>query len=98
VNFGKGTMPGEVLGAILYHGLHLIAAWRCHRGLSHAALARHTGLSEMWLYRTENAGGTSSTATRPNLVVALGTQVLAFAGKNGLICSRRFEYCGLLER
>jgi hypothetical protein len=34
VGTGEGTMPGEVLGAILDDGLHPIAAWRRYRSLS----------------------------------------------------------------
>ncbi len=57
IDAGEGTMPGEVLGAILDDGLHPIAAWRRCRCLSQAELARRSGLSQVWLSRIENGGG-----------------------------------------
>ena len=77
IDSGEGTMPGEVLGAILDEGLHPIAAWRRHRGLSQAELARRTGLSQVWLSRIENGGGTGSAATRRKLAAALDAPVWA---------------------
>jgi transcriptional regulator with XRE-family HTH domain len=77
IDAGEGTMPGEVLGAILDEGLHPIAAWRRHRGLSQAELARRTGFSQVWLSRIENGGGTGSAATRRKLAEALDAPVWA---------------------
>lgn len=71
IGAGEGTMPGEVLGAILDDRLHPIAAWRRYRGLSQAELARRTGLSQVWLSRIESGGGTGSAATRQKLAAAL---------------------------
>lgn len=70
IDAGKGTMPGEALGAILDEGLHPIAAWRLYRGLSQAELIRRTGLSQVWLSRIENGGGTGSEATRRKVAEA----------------------------
>jgi DNA-binding XRE family transcriptional regulator len=80
IGAGEGTMPGEVLGAILDEGLHPIAAWRRYRGLSQAELARRTGLSQVWLSRIENGGGTGSAATRRNVAEALEAPVWALEG------------------
>ncbi|OYQ24996.1 hypothetical protein CHU93_14230 [Sandarakinorhabdus cyanobacteriorum] len=80
IDAGEGTMPGEVLGAILDDGLHPIAAWRRYRGLSQAELARRTGLSQVWLSRIENGGGTGSAATRRKLAEALEAPVWALDG------------------
>jgi ribosome-binding protein aMBF1 (putative translation factor) len=77
IGAGEGTMPGEVLGAILDDGLHPIAAWRRYRGLSQAELARRTGLSQVWLSRIESGGGTGSAATRRKVAVALEAPVWA---------------------
>ncbi|OYU15133.1 MAG: transcriptional regulator [Alphaproteobacteria bacterium PA4] len=73
----EGTMPGEVLGAILDDGLHPIAAWRRYRGQSQAELARRTGLSQVWLSRIESGGGTGSEATRRKVAEALEAPVWA---------------------
>ena len=75
IDAGEGTMPGEVLGAILDDGLHPIAAWRRYRGLSQAELARRTGLSQVWLSRIESGGGTGSAATRRKVAEALEAPV-----------------------
>jgi ribosome-binding protein aMBF1 (putative translation factor) len=77
IDAGEGTMPGEVLGAILDDGLHPIAAWRRYRGLSQAELARRTGLSQVWLSRIESGGGTGSAATRRKVAEALDAPVWA---------------------
>lgn len=80
IDAGEGTMPGDVLGAILDDGLHPIAAWRRYRGLSQAELARRTGLSQVWLSRIENSGGTGSAATRRKVAAALEAPVWALEG------------------
>ena len=80
IDAGEGTMPGEVLGAILDEGLHPIAAWRRLSGLSQAELARRTGLSQVWLSRIENGGGTGSATTRNKLAAALDAPVWALEG------------------
>jgi hypothetical protein len=43
IEAGEGTMPGEVLNLMLDEGLSPLAAWRRHRGLSQAALAKEGG-------------------------------------------------------
>lgn len=75
IDAGEGTMPGEVLGAILDDGLYPMVAWRRYRGLSQAELARRTGLSQVWVSRIENGGGMGSAATRRNVAVALEVPV-----------------------
>ena len=68
---GEGTMPGEVLGMIIDSEMHPVAAWRRYRGLSQAALARLTGLSQVWISRIERGGGYGSRETRRKLAAAL---------------------------
>jgi DNA-binding XRE family transcriptional regulator len=71
IEAGEGTMPGEVLDLILDEGLHPVAAWRRHRGLSQSALARKAGLSQVWISRIERGGGYGSQRTRRKLADAL---------------------------
>ena len=77
INAGEGTIPGEVLDLILDEGLHPIAAWRRHRGLSQAKLARLSGLSQVWIGRIESGGGYGSRETRRKLAAALGAPLWA---------------------
>lgn len=77
VRSGEGTMPAEVLAAILDDGLSPLAAWRRYRGLSQAALARKTGLSQVWIGRIESGGGYGSQATRKKLAEALSAPLWA---------------------
>src|SRR4051812_38850602 len=60
---GGGTMPAEVLDLILDEGLAPLAAWRRHRRLSQAELARRSGLSQVWISRIERGGGYGSRDT-----------------------------------
>lgn len=71
IEAGEGTMPGEVLGMIIDSEMHPVAAWRRYRGLSQAALARLTGLSQVWISRIERGGGYGSRETRRKLAAAL---------------------------
>ncbi|MBU6165026.1 MAG: helix-turn-helix transcriptional regulator [Alphaproteobacteria bacterium] len=71
IDAGEGMMPAEVLGTILVEGLHPIAAWRRLSGLCQAERARRIGLSQLWLSRIENGGGTGSATTRRKLAAAL---------------------------
>lgn len=66
----RGFMPDAVLSEIL-EGTHPIAAWRHHRGMSQAALARETKLSQVWLSRIERGGGHGTTETRRKIAAAL---------------------------
>lgn len=75
IDDGEGTMPGEVLSLILDEGLSPLAAWRRHRALSQAALARRAGLSQVWVGRIEAGGGYGSRETRRKLGVALNAPV-----------------------
>ena len=74
---GEGTIPAEVLAAILDEELHPMAAWRRYRGLSQAALARRSGLSQVWISRIERGGGYGSRETRRKLAAALEAPVWA---------------------
>lgn len=77
VRSGEGTMPSDVLTSILDHDLSPLAAWRRYRGMSQAALARKTGLSQVWIGRIESGGGYGSQATRKKLAEALSAPVWA---------------------
>lgn len=77
VKAGEGTMPGEVLDLILDGGLSPLAAWRHHRGLSQAELARRAGLSQVWVGRIEAGGGYGTPKTRRKLAEALDAPVWA---------------------
>ena len=74
---GAGTMPAEVLDLILDEGLTSLAAWRRHRGLSQAELARRAGLSQVWISRIERGGGYGSRGTRRKLSAALDAPLWA---------------------
>ena len=74
---GEGTMSGEVLAMILDEELSPLAAWRRYRGLSQAALAKKTGLSQVWVSRIEAGGGYGSRETRRKLAEALEAPVWA---------------------
>ena len=74
---GVGTMPGEVLNLILDEGLTPLAAWRRHRRLSQAMLARKAGLSQVWISRIERGGGYGSRETRRKLAAALDAPLWA---------------------
>jgi ribosome-binding protein aMBF1 (putative translation factor) len=77
IDAGEPTVPGDVVRRIVVEGRHPIAAWRHHRGLSQAALARQTGLSAVWIGRIESGGGYGSRETRRKLAEALGAPVWA---------------------
>ena len=77
INSGEGTIPSEVLELILDDGVHPIAAWRRHRGLSQAKLARRSGLSQVWIGRIEGGGGYGSRDTRRKLAEALDAPLWA---------------------
>lgn len=77
IEAGEGTMPGEVLDLILDEDLHPVAAWRRHRGLSQAALARKARLSQVWISRIERGGGYGSRAARQRLAEALEAPIWA---------------------
>lgn len=77
IEAGEGTMPGEVLGMIIDSEMHPVAAWRRYRGISQAALARLTGLSQVWISRIERGGGYGSRVTRKKLAAALDAPVWA---------------------
>jgi DNA-binding XRE family transcriptional regulator len=77
IEAGEGTAPGDVVRAMIVDGLHPIAAWRRYRGLSQAALARRSGLSQVWISRIERGGGHGSRDTRHKLATALDAPVWA---------------------
>lgn len=74
---GEGTMPAEVLAAILDEGRSPLAAWRHFRGLTQAALASKAGLSQVWIGRIEAGGGYGSQSTRRKLAEALSAPLWA---------------------
>lgn len=80
---GEGTMPGEVLNLMLDGGLSPLAAWRRHRGLSQAALAKKAGLSQVWVGRIEAGGGYGSRETRRKLAAALEAPIWALEEEGG---------------
>jgi ribosome-binding protein aMBF1 (putative translation factor) len=77
IDAGEPTVPGDVVRRIVVEGRHPIAAWRQHRGLSQAALARKAGLSQVWIGRIESGGGYGSRETRRKLAQALGAPIWA---------------------
>ena len=77
IEAGEGTMPSEVLSLILDEGLHPVAAWRKHRRLSQAALAKRARLSQVWISRIERGGGYGSRVTRRKLADALDAPIWA---------------------
>ena len=76
VTAGEGTMPGAVLKHIVA-GASPLAAWRAHRGLSQAEVARRSGLSQVWVGRIETGGGYGTPATRRKLAEALDAPLWA---------------------
>jgi DNA-binding XRE family transcriptional regulator len=77
IEAGEGTVPGEVVHAMIVDGLSALAAWRKHRGLSQAALAKKADLSQVWVGRIEGGGGYGSRGTRRKLAAALDAPVWA---------------------
>ena len=73
----EGTVPGEVVKAIIEGGLSPLGAWRRHRGFSQVALAREAGLSQVWVGRIEAGGGYGSRETRRKLAAALDAPLWA---------------------
>jgi ribosome-binding protein aMBF1 (putative translation factor) len=77
IESGEGTIPSDVLAMIVDDGMHPIAAWRRHRGLSQAKLAHRSGLSQVWIGRIESGGGYGSRDTRRKLAEALDAPLWA---------------------
>ncbi len=71
IDAGEGTMPGDVLTAVLEEGLTPLAAWRRYRGMTQVELAKRAGLSQVWVGRIEAGGGYGSLKTRKALAAAL---------------------------
>ena len=72
IESGEGTMPADVLKAILNEGVSPLAAWRRYRGLTQVELARRAGMSQVWVGRIEGGGGYGSPKTRKALAAVLG--------------------------
>ena len=53
-------------------GLHLVRAWREHRGLSQQALAAAAGVSKPFISQIESGARTGTTVTLKKLAGALG--------------------------
>lgn len=77
IDAGEATVPGDVVRLTIVDGLTPLAAWRRHRGLSQAALARAAKLSQVWVSRIERGGGYGSRETRRKLAAALDAPVWA---------------------
>jgi transcriptional regulator with XRE-family HTH domain len=77
IEAGEGTVPDEVLALMIDSDLTALAAWRRHRGISQAELARRTGLSQVWIGRMESGGGFGSAGARAKLARALGAPLWA---------------------
>lgn len=77
IGAGEGTMPAEVLSAIIDDALHPVAAWRRHRGMSQVELARRAGVSQVWISRIEAGRGHGTPRTRHKLAAALNAPVWA---------------------
>ena len=77
IDAGEATVPGEVVRLMIVDGLSPLGAWRRHRGLSQAALAKKAGLSQVWVGRIEAGGGYGSRETRRKLAAALDAPVWA---------------------
>jgi len=77
IEAGEETVPGEVVHFMIVDGLSALAAWRKHRGLSQAALAKKAGLSQVWVGRIEGGGGYGSRETRRKLAAALDAPIWA---------------------
>lgn len=67
----EGTVPEEVLFAVLDDGVTPVLAWRRYRGLSQAEVARRAGISQVWLGRIERGAGYGKPRTRAALAAAL---------------------------
>jgi ribosome-binding protein aMBF1 (putative translation factor) len=67
----EGTIPEEVLFAVLDDGMTAVLAWRRFRGLSQAEVARRAGISQVWLGRIERGAGYGKPKVRAALAAAL---------------------------
>lgn len=81
IDAGEETVLGEVVHLMVIDGLSPLGAWRRHRGLSQAALAKKAGLSQVWVGRIEAGGGYGSRETRRKLAAALDAPVWALEGE-----------------
>lgn len=83
IEAGEGTMPGEVLDMILDENLTAIAAWRRHRGLSQAELARRAGLSQVFVSKIERGASHGTPKTRRSLADALDAPLWSLEDSSG---------------
>lgn len=72
--------PPPAVADAIAGGMHPIAAWRRHRGLSQYALAARAGVSRVWISRIEMGAGHGTPATRAKLAMALGVETVALEG------------------
>lgn len=77
IETGAGTMPADVLDAMLDEGLTAVAAWRKYRGISQVALARKAGLSQVFVSKIERGENHGSPKTRRALTNALDAPLWA---------------------
>jgi hypothetical protein len=76
-----GTMPSEVLSAIL-KGDHPIVAWCRFRGITQSELARRAGFTPVWVSRIINGGAFGSRTTRAKLAAVLDAPLWALESDN----------------
>ncbi len=69
----ESTLPIEVVRMVRVDGVSRLRAWRTHRGLSPAALARKIGKSASYLTQLENGTREGTLATMSKLARALDT-------------------------
>lgn len=73
----NGTMPGEVLTAMIDRGMTAVAAWRQFRGWTQTDLAARAGLSQVFVSRLESGAAHGSRATRQKLARAFDAPLWA---------------------
>jgi len=72
-------LPLAVVEATL-EGMHLVRAWREHRGLSQQALAAAAGVCKPFVSQIESGTRTGTTTTLKKLAKALGVPLGALVG------------------
>lgn len=73
----EGTIPAEVLNAMLDRGLSPVQAWREYRGLTQAALAEKAGLTQPYIVKIESGKAYGRPASRKAIAAALDAPLWA---------------------
>lgn len=68
-------LPHEVVGIQLLKNCSLVAAWRTHKGLTQAELARRIGVTQAALSQLEKVGSKPQAATLEKVAAALEVKV-----------------------